>query len=91
LNTNANIQEPQHEMHILVFICYLINIFSLFEYAQRKGNYIVSQGFINSQTLKIIILFFLIQNLGFTVLDDDEAVLADGAGLLWVGLAHRAW
>jgi hypothetical protein len=36
LNTNANIQEPQHEMHILVFICYLINIFSLSEYAQPK-------------------------------------------------------
>jgi hypothetical protein len=30
LNTNANTQEPQHEIHILVFICYLINIFSLF-------------------------------------------------------------
>jgi hypothetical protein len=57
LNTNAKIQDLQHEMHILVFICYLINIFSLFEYAQRKGNYIVSQGFINSQTLKIIIFF----------------------------------
>jgi hypothetical protein len=24
----------------------------------EKGNYIVSQGFINSQTLKIIIFFF---------------------------------
>jgi hypothetical protein len=58
LNTNAKIQELQHEMHILVFICYVINIFSLFEYAQRKGNYIFSQGFINSQTLKIIIIIF---------------------------------
>jgi hypothetical protein len=52
-------------MHILVFICYVINIFSLFEYAQRKGNYMVFTRFHKFSNIKNN-YFFLIENLGFT-------------------------
>jgi hypothetical protein len=66
LNTNAKIQELQHEMHILVFICYVINIFSLFEYAQRKGKLYSLTRFHKFSNTKNNYIFFLIQNLGFT-------------------------
>jgi hypothetical protein len=59
-------------MHILVFICYVINIFSLFEYAQRKGNYIVFTRFHKFSNTKNNYIFFLIRNLGFTPKDGER-------------------
>jgi hypothetical protein len=56
LNTNAKIQELQHEMHVLIFfICYLINMFPLTEYAQRKGNQIIPKTLL--YTYLFILLF----------------------------------
>jgi hypothetical protein len=60
LNTNAKIQELQHEMHILIFffICYLINMFPLTEYAQRKGSQIIPKTLLYTY-LFIFIIFTL--------------------------------
>jgi hypothetical protein len=66
LNTNAKIQELQHEMHILIFfICYLINMFPLTEYAQRKGNQIIPKTLLYTY-LFIFIIFTLYKFYGFT-------------------------
>jgi hypothetical protein len=45
-----------------LFICYLINIFPLIEYAQRKENYRVSEGSMIPKTLlyKYLYLFILL-------------------------------
>jgi hypothetical protein len=74
LNTNEEIQEPQHEVCIpMFFICYLVNIILLFEYAHVEETQLISQGSINSpKTLTYTIFiylypyFSLIQILGST-------------------------
>jgi hypothetical protein len=74
LNTNEEIQEPQHEVCIpMFFICYLVNIILLFEYAHIEETQLISQGSINSprhltSTIFIYLYpyFSLIQILGST-------------------------
>jgi hypothetical protein len=55
-------------MHISVylFVCYLINMFPLTEFAQRKGNQIILKTLLCKYMYLFILLlfFYLIQNLG---------------------------
>jgi hypothetical protein len=57
LNTNATIQELQHEMYL--FICYLSNIILFIEYAQGKEDKIITKGFITSKHPLINISIYL--------------------------------
>jgi hypothetical protein len=49
---------------LYLIVCYLTNLISLIEYAQRKGNQIISKTLLSKYMFLLILFFYLIQILG---------------------------